>query len=141
MDHEQPHPAPSLAAHTPEAIAKSAAARTGRTATPEACANISAGRKRYADSLTPEERKVAFTTTLGRVASDEERARLSVSITAALATTEAKLNRSRANSRGNNPRAKPVEVLWNRYECIRDAVDATGMHKVRLKKHPTFRFL
>lgn len=102
---------------------------------------ISAKRKDWLATLSEDERKEILGTMKNRTHTEVARERMSVSIKQACAKEETKLRRSLANAGGNNPRAKSIELLGVKYSCIADAVEATGIHKKKLKSLPTFKYL
>lgn len=104
------------AAHTPEANKRRADSRRGTKNTDEAKANMSAAHKLRASLLTQEERDEKYGTMRGK-------------------------SHPFSATNGLNPTAKAVEFLGIRYTSVTAAVEASGIHKKKLKKEPSFRYL
>ncbi len=102
---------------------------------------ISEKRKIYLGTLTQEEKKQILGTMRNKKHSDESLKKMSIAVKSALSNPETKIKRSIANSMGNNPRARPVEVFNTKYSCVTEAVKKTGLHKVKLKKQQSFRYI
>ena len=126
------------AIRTPEAILKSAIARTGREVKQSTKDAIGESQRQFAASLNEEQRKEHYGTMKGKKLSEDSLLKLSASLKETLNHPEVKAKRSAA-LKGLN--AKPCEVLGVQYESVNAAIAGTGLYGAKLRSHPTFRYL
>ena len=103
-------------AHTPEGRKKSAVSRTGLKRDAVTKQKMSQSRKDFISMLNDEERKCILGTMRGK-------------------------KHPFTNTGGINPQARPVEYQGICYPSVVAAVEATGIHKRKLKIQPSFKYL
>ena len=67
--------------------------------------------------------------------------KMSEGVKRGLATASAKMNRSKANTGKNNPRALTVVFQGIEYPSQKDAIEATGISKYLMNRHPEYRVI